>query len=71
MKYNEAADSELSRVYGSKESVRDRIKILDDILGGESHFYSTGNGEITDEMKLGCLEYEYLMNLGLIEIPIV
>ena|SRR5450631_2762053 len=41
---------------------------LDDALGGTANFYALG-GEVSDAMKLGCLEYEFLERLG--KIPLV
>lgn len=67
-KFNQKADKELDRVYFDCPDTKSKIKKLDEILGGQSNFYAFPNGEITDDMKLGCLEYEYLGNLGLIKV---
>jgi|GEM_PF-4100031 len=69
-KFNEKADAELDRVYREAAacSTEAKIEALNKILGGEANFYSFGDGQVSNEMKLGCLEYEYLGNIGLIEL---
>jgi hypothetical protein len=69
-RFNEKADAQLQNIYQGATTVAEKIKILNDILGGESNFYAFGEGSISEEMKLGCLEYEYLGNLGLIELQL-
>lgn len=68
-RFNPQADAELARIYGEAGDVASKIKILDDILGGPSNYSGFGgNGIVTEDQKLGCLEYEYLGNLGLIDV---
>ncbi len=70
IKFNEKADAELERVYRQAEACSTEAKIgaLNEILGGEANFYPFGDGQVSNEMKLGCLEYEYLGNIGLIDL---
>jgi hypothetical protein len=66
-KYTAQADAALSSLYQLRgaDTTQQKIVILQDHLGS-SNFYALG-GEINDEMKLGCLEYDYLEFQGLIE----
>ena len=47
------------------ETTRDKISALDAELGGQSNFYAFG-GEVTDDIRLSCLEYEYLVECGVV-----
>lgn len=73
-RFNEKADAALAAVYAEHkaETTSQKITCLDTILGGKSNFHGFGgDGSVTDDQKLGCLEYEYLGNLGLIELTLV
>ena len=47
-------------------TVGQKIEVLTLKLG-PSNFYAFG-GEVTDEMRLGCLEYELLLQEGLLQL---
>ncbi|MCP5520652.1 MAG: hypothetical protein H7A46_03795 [Verrucomicrobiales bacterium] len=57
----------LQQVYASvgAASTSEKLTLLTNYLGGEPNFYAMG-GAMTEEMKLGCLEYEYLENQGVL-----
>jgi hypothetical protein len=59
---------ELYAKYGSSQSPAQKINILEKILG-ESHFYAT-DGDVSDETKLACLEYEWLASQRLIKLEL-
>lgn len=63
------ADNYLEAFYKVKnaQSVQEKITLLKGKLGGTFNFYALG-GDITDEMKLACLEYEYLERMGVIDL---
>lgn len=67
-KYNAKADEALERLYTSARavSIGDKIRALESIQG-TANFYAFG-GELNDDMRLGCLEYEYLGEQDLIEL---
>lgn len=67
-RYNQNADAALNELYTSARatSTQDKIRALESIQGN-ANFYAFG-GEITDDMRLGCLEYEYLSEKELIEL---
>lgn len=69
-RFNELADAHLEGVYEGATNIEEKISRLNKILGGESNFHTMGKGNITDIMKLGCLEYEYLGNIGLIDLTL-
>lgn len=72
-RFNEKADAELNRIYeqAKAQTTLEKIEALDKILEGKSNFTGFGGNKIvTDDQKLGCLEYEYLGNLGLIELTL-
>ena len=48
-------------------STQQKIQLLQLQMGGTSNFYALG-GHINDDMKLACLEYEYLEQAGKIEL---
>jgi len=63
------ADAFLTSTYeevGAKTTA-EQINLLQMKLGGEFSFYALG-GDINDEMKLACLEYEFLSRNGQIEL---
>lgn len=64
----EKADAFLIEFYKScgAESPHQKITVLELKLG-KSNFYAYG-GQVTDEMKLGSLEYDFLERQGLIEL---
>lgn len=70
-KYNEKADEALNKLYlaGNATSTDQRIEVIETALQERANFYAFG-GELTPEMKLGCLEYEYLGRKGLIELTL-
>ena len=51
-------------------SVAGKIKILEDKTGGPHNFYGQG-GAVSDEMKLACLEYEFLELNNKIKLTLV
>ncbi|MGD0260655.1 MAG: hypothetical protein ABSD29_12620 [Verrucomicrobiota bacterium] len=68
--YGKAADAYLKDFYKSygAENTQQKIKVLEANLGQQpSNYYALG-GRLTDEMKLGCLEYDYLSQMGKIEL---
>jgi hypothetical protein len=67
--FGEQADAFLLELYKSvgAETTLEKINLIQMKLGGVSNFYALG-GEINDEMKLACLEYEYLEQEGKITL---
>lgn len=67
--FGKDADEYLAAFYKLKDakSTEDKIDLLKGKLGGTFNFYALG-GEITDDMKLACLEYEYLERMGIIDL---
>jgi hypothetical protein len=65
------ADTFLAKFYAdySITATAGKIKLLEDHLGGPSNFYGLG-GEVNDEMKLACLEYEFLERQGKITLTL-
>jgi hypothetical protein len=59
--YGAEADNFLEDFYKScgAETTQQKIAVLQLKVGADSNFYAFG-GALTDEMKLGCLEYDYL-----------
>ncbi len=72
MKYNEDADAELERLYNSvgAETPAQKFNALILALGVDEGNWHGFGGEVTDEMKQGALEYEYLEGKGLIEVQL-
>jgi hypothetical protein len=68
-RFPEAAESHLSTLYGGfgATTTEQKITVLKTYVEGQASYYALG-GEVSQEMILGCLEYEYLSNLGLIEL---
>ncbi len=59
--------NEFYNSYGSQTTLQ-KIKLLELYLGdGQRSFHAMG-GEVTNEMILGCLEYEILEREGVIEL---
>ena len=71
-RYNQMADAALNNLYESvgADSIAQKITVLDLKLGGSHEFYAFG-GETSEEIRLGCLEYEFLNQEGLIELTLV
>jgi hypothetical protein len=70
IRYNEEADQALENLYVAANNAvetADKIRALEKALQENSNYYAFG-GVMTDDMKLGCLEYEYLSSKGLIEL---
>jgi hypothetical protein len=68
--YGAAADAFLTEFYKSygAETTQQKLKVLEANLGQQpSNYYPLG-GTLNDEMKLGCLEYDYLSQMGKIEL---
>jgi hypothetical protein len=68
--YGEAADAFLAEFYRSygAETTQQKMKVLEANLGQlPSNYYALG-GSLNDEMKLGCLEYDFLNQSGKIEL---
>jgi hypothetical protein len=59
--YGKEADAFLAELYEScgAETTQQKLNVLELRLGKDSNFYAFG-GALTDEMKLGCLEYDLL-----------
>jgi len=68
-RFTQEADAYLEQFYTSARvvEVNDKISALEERLGGSSEFYAFG-GEVTPEMRLGCLEYEYLLEEGMLKL---
>lgn len=69
IRFTVEADSALKSLYDSvgATTIEHKINALKPHLDGERNFYAFG-GEVNPEMILGCLEYEYLGNLRLIDL---
>lgn len=67
--FGSEADAFLDAFYKTftADTTQKRIALLQDNLGGESSFYALG-GDINDDMKLACLEYEYLEQMGKLKL---
>jgi hypothetical protein len=67
--FGEKADAFLTELYHSvgATNTTQKLNVLRLKLGGDYHFYAMG-GEINDEVKVACLEYELLGREGLIEL---
>lgn len=66
------ADAYLAEFYNSvgAKTIQEKINVLSIKLGEEStpsNYYAFG-GNLTDDMKLGCLEYEFLEQAGKITL---
>jgi hypothetical protein len=70
--FGAAADKALSEFYTAHKAgtVAEKIAALEKELGGPSNFYAFG-GVLDEEMKLGCLEYEYLSLRDLVDLVLV
>ena len=69
-----AALEELYRDAAARHSLvqltpQTKIFVLDTALGGSSNFYASG-GPLTDEIKVGCLELQYLELKGLVKLEL-
>jgi hypothetical protein len=71
-RFSDEADKALTVFYAESHAATagQKIVALEAVLGGPSNFYGFG-GEVSDDMKLGCLEYEYLSIRGLVELVYV
>lgn len=58
---------EVYQQYGS-ETVEQKAHTLQVLLGGEHNFYAAGG--VTEEMKLACLEHEFLLRENLIDVTL-
>lgn len=69
IKYNEKADEALRELYARNNAITTALKIsaVEIELGGSFNYYAFG-GEINDDMRLACLEYEYLQRIGKINL---
>jgi hypothetical protein len=67
-RFNEEADKCLVELYASVGAIEafQKINTLQKELGGDFSFHALG-GNVSDEMKLACLEYEYLERIGKID----
>lgn len=70
--FSAEAEQHLQAIYaaGGAHTTEKKIEVLNSKLGGTANFYAAG-GCLTPEMKLGCLEYEYLESQGLIALTLV
>jgi len=68
-RFNPQADACLEELYASVGAVTtaQKITILQKELGGDFNFQAFG-GVVNDQMKLGCLEYDYLERAGKIDV---
>ena len=68
-RFNKEADACLEDLYKSVGAVTParKLVILQKEVGGDFNFQAFG-GELNEEIRLGCLEYEYLERMGKIEI---
>lgn len=69
-RYNKEADKALNALYAAANhavETSDKIRALEKALQEKSNYYAFG-GIITEDVKLGCLEYEYLSSKELIEL---
>ena len=68
--YGQNADEFLRTFYASLGALttRQRIAALDPQLGGPPPNYYAIGGHLDDEMKLTCLEYEFLEQKGLLPL---
>jgi hypothetical protein len=69
--FGKEADAFLSKFYDlyHKTTIDEKIRLLENELGGVSNFYGLG-GEVDDTMKLACLEYEFLELKGQISLTL-
>lgn len=69
-KFTENADKALDALYAEEKafSIEEKIRVHE-ALDGEANFHSSG-GEVTPEMKLGALEYAWLINKNLMPLVI-
>ena len=58
--YGREADIFLAEFYGGEEDTAKKITMLERRLGQPPSNYYAFGGTVTDEIKLGCLEYEFL-----------
>jgi len=67
--FGHGADAALNELYSSvgATSTDEKMGTLRLQLGGMPNFYAMG-GAINEEMKLACLEYEYLQQVGKIDL---
>jgi hypothetical protein len=68
-KFGKSVDEYLAAFYAvsKAQTTAEKIGLLQAKLGGTFNFYALG-GEVTDDMKLTCLEYEYLERMGVIDV---
>ncbi len=70
IRYTLEADKALEELYSAANqavTTLEKIEALECALQENSNYYAFG-GEMSEDIKLGCLEYEYLSNRGLIEL---
>lgn len=67
--FGEEADKFLKEFYEKYGSTttQQKVELLKLVIGGQFNFYAMG-GPVTDEMMLGCLEYELLDREGKITL---
>ncbi len=67
--FGKKADDYLANLYQSfgATTTAQKLTVLRTTLGGDYHFYAMG-GEINDDVRLACLEYELLGRERLIEL---
>jgi hypothetical protein len=58
--YGQEGDAFLAEFYGEVKDTPQKIIMLERGLGEPPSNYYAFGGSLTDEMKLGCLEYEFL-----------
>jgi hypothetical protein len=58
--YGEVGDAFLAEFYGGEKTTAEKITMLERRLAQPPSNYYAFGGDLTDEMKLGCLEYEFL-----------
>ncbi len=69
-RFSEKADSALDTFYGPFKNglASQKLELLERVLG-PVQVYATG-GDVDDELRLACLEYEWLSAKGLVELDI-
>lgn len=69
VRFNSKADTALAELYHSvgAKTAEEKANAIKLAMGGDFTHYAAG-GQVSDEMILGCLEYEYLSNAGLIDL---
>ena len=68
--YGAEGDAFLADFYGAEKDTAKKIIMLERRLGQPPSNYYAFGGSLTPEMKLGCLEYEFLEQNGKITLEL-